>query len=616
MTTSAQLSKLYSDYLKELLAMTGTGDKLPKDLKVELNVMHKALEQGSVSESGVEQFIEKIIDRLELHDYVWQAAPYYSASRFIHKGPQFAYLLLSPNIKTALIDLKQFLFLFLPPSYSIEFSTNDSEVVVTISHPRLQSPITHIRHDTVVTYLIFICREVVNHSFDVTEITFSNDRSLPDVNLIRKFTQAKLSQNGNATQVKFDIKYFEPVNYYYQNHIREQYFSAVEKLINSYKIESKLTDQVANIIKSDDKPASLTIERVAARVGKSISTFRRGLAAEYTSFKELQNKIIDGISIEEILLSDTKVDVIALNLGYSDRSTFERSFRKKYGTTPTALRTLKERSTQNSSADIRSIVDKLPPLPESTQRLLKADLDDSLDLAMAVELIKKDPVFTARIMGLANKSIYGTAPKDLSQAIGRNLGLSTVVNLSVMFATKDALRNQVYKLGIDALMKVHILSIKIFQMVSKGVIDHDYTNQTINQIMMFGMLGLLVLCHKQQPKHELVIKHLTHSKSFAELNHKLNADMGLSIIAATVLLLSIWGINSEVIKFLVNLDNKLLTIKPLNQGEELILLSLSISLSLGYGLDHKEAIEQSCEPLKNLEFESSWQQSNELSTAY
>ena len=72
----------------------------------------------------------------------------------------------------------------------------------------------------------------------------------------------------------------------------------------------------------------------------------------------------------------------------------------------------------------------MPPMPDSCQQLLRKKDQGNLNLQMVIEIeiVGKDLIFSGRIVGQARKAIYGITPKSIQEAVGRNLGIDTIVN--------------------------------------------------------------------------------------------------------------------------------------------------------------------------------------------
>ncbi|MCC7091580.1 MAG: HDOD domain-containing protein [Nitrosomonas sp.] len=78
-------------------------------------------------------------------------------------------------------------------------------------------------------------------------------------------------------------------------------------------------------------------------------------------------------------------------------------------------------------------VSQLPPLPETTQQLLKLRNDPDANIERLTSLIEKDPSLTAFIMKYARMSIFGYGDRisSVHHAITLVLGFNTALNLTL-----------------------------------------------------------------------------------------------------------------------------------------------------------------------------------------
>jgi AraC-like DNA-binding protein len=96
----------------------------------------------------------------------------------------------------------------------------------------------------------------------------------------------------------------------------------------------KLAEKIIKYLSSIEKPAAQTIKMLASSFEMSQATFGRNLAKENTSFKQIRNKSLENIYLKLLITSDIKIEDIALKLGYSGHSSFERSFCARFGIRP------------------------------------------------------------------------------------------------------------------------------------------------------------------------------------------------------------------------------------------------------------------------------------------
>lgn len=317
-----------------------------------------------------------------------------------------------------------------------------------------------------------------------------------------------------------------------------------------------LTEAVNQLLAESDLPALLTIEQCAAALAMSATSFRRKLSQEETSFKLIHQKFLNELCVQALLTQQLSIDSLAFKLGYSERATFERAFRKKFGVTPSKFRELAviEKSGSQEKSLIK-IAEQLPPMPDSCQQLMYGKEQNSLDIQSVVDIVSKDPIFSGRLMGLASKAIYGKTPNDLKEAIGRNLGVSTVVNCAIVYAMKDALGKHVSPIIIDRYSEAFMLAPKLFQLIRRTNVQYKGIDfSLIEQVLIFGLLGIFLLAHKKNEKHELVVHSLLGIEDLSSLNQHLDDSIGMSLYSASALMLSLWHIDASVIKQLSHID--------------------------------------------------------------
>jgi AraC-like DNA-binding protein len=95
----------------------------------------------------------------------------------------------------------------------------------------------------------------------------------------------------------------------------------------------------AAIRKTPDKP--WVLDDMAAIFNMSVSTFRRKLKQQNTSFKLLLSDVRFDLAKERLVKHDDRVDDIAQLLGFSDASNFSASFKRWSGFTPSEYRKIK-----------------------------------------------------------------------------------------------------------------------------------------------------------------------------------------------------------------------------------------------------------------------------------
>lgn len=347
--------------------------------------------------------------------------------------------------------------------------------------------------------------------------------------------------------------------------------------MNIHEKEPTLTASVIAILSESEQPSAVTIEYCAKCLAFSMTSFRRKLAHEHTSFKLIQQKYLNELCINGLLTQSLRIDDLAFQLGYSERATFERAFKNKYGTTPASFKELSAGIEPNSEEQtIAKIINELPSLSESCQKLICAQKEDNLDLLATTKIVASDPVLSARIIGVASTAIYGKTPADLKEAIGRNLGISTVINLAVIHSIESNLHDKIDERLLTSILNISAKVPKLLKLFKQdNTIEALLKKDLLEQVLMFGLLGLFVLCHKSTKTHATIEHCLIGSDDLSTLNQQLNQLVGHTIFSSSAMMLSLWHLDSSVIKSLNQLHRISITNTKQSKPMELLIFMLS-----------------------------------------
>jgi len=317
-----------------------------------------------------------------------------------------------------------------------------------------------------------------------------------------------------------------------------------------------LTKSVNSLLEKHALPTTLTIEQCANSLAMSMTSFRRKLSQEETTYKLIQNKFLNELCVQALLTNQMKIDLLAYKLGYSERATFERAFRNKFGVSPSQFRELSQLgNTQDSRKRLVSVAKNMPPLPDSCRMLLHEKEQDGLDVHRVVTIVGKDPVFVGRILGLASRAIYGRTPKTLDEAISRNLGINSVINLALIYSMGDSVTGRVHETIASQYTLAFLKAPKLFSLIRKSTTKkYEGDIALTEQILSLALLGVFLLCHSQASKHELMLYSLQGIADLDSLNQYVRDSMGVSIFSASSFMLSLWHLDAELIKRITHLD--------------------------------------------------------------
>ena len=95
---------------------------------------------------------------------------------------------------------------------------------------------------------------------------------------------------------------------------------------------------IRSLLGTDFRTGVPSFEEMAKNMHMSPSTLRRHLLAEGTSYQKIKDESRREIAIEMLCFGDAKIGEISEHVGFSDTSSFVRSFRSWTGSTPKAYR--------------------------------------------------------------------------------------------------------------------------------------------------------------------------------------------------------------------------------------------------------------------------------------
>jgi len=114
-------------------------------------------------------------------------------------------------------------------------------------------------------------------------------------------------------------------------------------------------------------------------------------------------------------------------------------------------------------------IDKLPPMPEMTQKIIRLSADPNASIAALVKVVELDPSLAVQIMRYASSPFFGYQGKidSVNTAIARVLGFSMVVNLALgMTAAKPFKIPRNVPLGLENFWRHAIFSAALVQALS------------------------------------------------------------------------------------------------------------------------------------------------------
>ena len=110
-----------------------------------------------------------------------------------------------------------------------------------------------------------------------------------------------------------------------------QLWSTEDKLVST-------SAAIKSLLGNDFSDGIASFEQMAENMHTSASTLRRHLLAEGSSYQKIKDERRRDIAVEMLCTSNTKISDISYQVGFSDTSSFVRSFRAWTGVTPKCYR--------------------------------------------------------------------------------------------------------------------------------------------------------------------------------------------------------------------------------------------------------------------------------------
>ena len=120
--------------------------------------------------------------------------------------------------------------------------------------------------------------------------------------------------------------------------IHQQAKRMLDLQISDSPLQKGIAPKITQIMKNQTHLLSKNLESVAAILHMSIRTLQRRLDEEGVSFLALKDQIRYKLSRSALLSSEMSIEAISEELGYSDRHSFARAFKRWSGISPSAFR--------------------------------------------------------------------------------------------------------------------------------------------------------------------------------------------------------------------------------------------------------------------------------------
>jgi AraC-like DNA-binding protein len=161
------------------------------------------------------------------------------------------------------------------------------------------------------------------------------DYSLPPLGSdTSRMYQAPVAYQQPHIGLRFDARWLDLPVVQNQQSLREFLAQAPANLLVRYRDPGTVTERIRRLLRRQLQDQGPSLEAVGQALGLTAATLRRRLREEGRGFQALKDELRRDAAIEYLGQPTLALADIALQLGFSDASTFHRAFKKWTGLAP------------------------------------------------------------------------------------------------------------------------------------------------------------------------------------------------------------------------------------------------------------------------------------------
>lgn len=230
---------------------------------------------------------------------------------------------------------------------------------------------------------------------------------------------------------------------------------------------------------------NLSQSSVASKLAMSERSLARKLQQEGLKFRDIVVSARNTQALE-LLFKGVAIGKVGESLGFCDRATFERSFKKWQGLSPAKIQA--QYVLLASESDVNTIINahELPHLPTTMTQLLALLKKDNTDIDQVIELLETDPVLVAKILCIANSSMYSHIKADnLKQAVVAIFGFDKLYALTLSIVSTSKFSKTIDSIDYKKFWHHALLSAWVIEQIA------DANNVSKDEKETFYLAGLL-----------------------------------------------------------------------------------------------------------------------------
>ncbi len=223
------------------------------------------------------------------------------------------------------------------PDYDFRFTYSDREVRGVYVPADIPGADCTEDIDFGMALVVRACREVAGNSWQPRRCGFSYAEPAC-LAVHRDWFGSEVLFNQPDNFIEFDSAILDMPNDRADPSLLPILLYQANQLIDELDIRENIVRQVRLLITTSLGYSTVTTGTVAHSLNMSVRQLHRKLGEHNTSFQKIKDETVLKVAREALAESELSITQIALKLGYSETSAFDRAFKKLAGTTPRQYR--------------------------------------------------------------------------------------------------------------------------------------------------------------------------------------------------------------------------------------------------------------------------------------
>ena len=332
----------------------------------------------------------------------------------------------------------------------------------------------------------------------------------------------------------------------FNQRLQKLFQKEVELQLDIYQSNSDLVAKIRDILRKSSDLQDISLSSVANKLHVSERTLNRQLTEQNTTYKEVMSNFRSKLSLE-LLFAGQSIENVASRVGFSERSTFERAFKKWQGFTPAQMQVSYALLSKERQVSEMVDPDNIPNLPITATRLLSVLNNDNSHLDELVEIVSQDPGLVAKVMKIAGSAFYANSHvASLKQAILGVFGTEKLKSLALMLLSSRLFSIESDKFDLGEFWLQSLAIAQISEDIGKTGIWGKQIGSELYFVGLFYDLGSLFIAHcLPQQFHQISNEAQADFTLLQYHNFQINR-LGLSSPQVSAFLASYWNLPSHL----------------------------------------------------------------------